>query len=91
MSMSETKFRFEQMKLKMFFGNVLKFHQTMFSATLKSFDAVYGITFGIRKFVIPMIDTKMLLVTKVDQPHNIHTNHHCELSINIGMTSNNPL
>ena len=64
--MIEAKLCFEQMKLKMFFGNAIEFHQTMLSIAPKSFDAIYVITFGIRKFVVPMTDTKMLLVPKVD-------------------------
>ena len=91
MSMVEPKFRFKQMELKMRLGNALEFHQTMFSITPETFDAIDVVTFSIRKLVIPMVDTKVFFITKIDQPiisaPAITVNH----SIDIGMTSDNSL
>ena len=53
MPMIESKLGFEQMDLKVFSGNALELHQAMLGVAPKSFNAVFVITFDVRKLVEP--------------------------------------
>jgi len=75
----ESIFSLFKMEIEFVFLNALKFMKAVLGITPKALDSVYVISIAFRKFIIAMINPKMLFITKVNQNHHNRTSHQSKL------------